>query len=191
MRAALTIVVALTAALPAAAAALPQTSWGKLGVTYEQYRDDAVTCGRAGYYQDVSKTEAARVFRNASQQIDTITDTGAASVDKWATDQLDPSFGAASISRYEEAPAHFVDAGNRIGRVVESTRPEERMREVGQLLQATVEQCLVARGYTRFQLTAAQARQLGKFRPGTPERQHYLYGLATDAEVLKAQAVTQ
>jgi hypothetical protein len=189
MRASLAVATALLAAAPVAAANGPQVSWGKLGVTFEQYRADAVACGRAGYYLDVSGTDAARVFRNASHQIDTIVDTGAAPVNKWATDQIDPSHGAASLSRIEEAPAHFVEVGTRIGHVVASTRPEERMREVGQLLQSTVEQCLVARGYQRFQLSSDQRKHLRKLRPGTPERQAYLYGLATDAEILKAQAI--
>lgn len=189
MRASLAVAVALVAAAPAISANAPRTSWGKVGVSFEQYRADAVSCGRKGYYRDVSHTQAARVFRAASQQIDTIADTGPAPVDKWQTEQIDPSQGAASLSRYEEAPAHFVDVGNRISQVVASTRPEERMAEVGQLLQSTVEQCLVSRGYRQFELTPDQQEHLGKLRPGSPERQTYLYGLATDARILEAQAL--
>jgi hypothetical protein len=189
MRASLAAAAALLAAVPATAADGPQLSWGKPGVTFEQYRADAVACGRAGYYRDVSDTDAARVFRDASNQIDTIVATGAAPVDKWSTDHVDPSHGAASLSRIEEAPASLVEVSTRIGQVVASTRPEQRMREVGQLLQSTVEQCLVARGYRRFQLTSDQQKRLAKLRAGTPERQAYLYGLATDAEILKAQAL--
>jgi hypothetical protein len=189
MRASLAVAAALLVAAPAPSATAPQTSWGKLGVSFEQYRADAVSCGRKGYYRDVSNTEAARIFRAASQQIDTISDTGPAPVDKWQTEQVDPSGGAASLSRYDEAPVHFVDVGHRISQVVASTRPEERMAEVGELLQSTVEQCLAARGYQRFQLTPEQQKRLGKLRPGTAERQAYLYGLATDARILEAQAV--
>jgi hypothetical protein len=189
MRASLAVAAALIAAAPVVAADSPKVSWGKLGVTFEQYRADAVACGRAGYYRDVSGTEAARVFRDASNQIDTIVATGAAPVSKWATEQIDPSHGAASLSRVEEAPASFVEVGTRISHVVAGTRPEERIREVGQLLRSTVEQCLVERGYQRFQLTSDQRKHLGKLRPGTPERQAYLYALATDAEILRAQSI--
>jgi hypothetical protein len=188
MRASLAVVAVVLAITPAAAKA-PQTSWGKLGVSFEQYRADAVACGRKGYYRDVSHSQAARIFRAASQQIDTIVDTGPAPVDKWQTEQIDPSQGAASLSRYEEAPVHFVDVGNRISQVVAGTRPEVRMAEVGQLLQSTVDRCLAARGYQRFQLTPDQQKQLGKLRPGTAQRQAYLYGLATDARILEGQTV--
>lgn len=189
MRALLAVAAALIAAAPATAERPPQIGWGKPGVTFEEYRFDAVSCGRKGYYRDVSHTEAAKVFRDATQQLDTISDTGPAPVDKWQTEQIEPSQGAASLSRYEEAPSHLAEMAQRVGRVVEGTQPEKRMREVGQLLQSTVEQCLSARGYHRFQLTTDQQNRLRKLRRGTPERQEYLYALASSAEVLGSQSI--
>src|SRR4051812_24713900 len=54
---------------PLAAATPHATSWGKSGVSMDQYRRDAGECGRAGYYLDVSKTEAAQVFKRATGQL--------------------------------------------------------------------------------------------------------------------------
>ena len=55
----------------------PVTSWGKAGVSFEQYRADAVTCGKAGYYRDVSDSKAAQAFVKGSRMIDTALSTGA------------------------------------------------------------------------------------------------------------------
>ena len=65
MRQALRYAVPIACILPAPllCARTEAVSWGKPGVTIEQYRQDAVECGRAGYYLDVSKTETAQVSK--------------------------------------------------------------------------------------------------------------------------------
>jgi hypothetical protein len=55
-------------------------------------------------------------------------------------------------------------------------------------LQNAVDRCLIDRGYTRFHLTEAQERQLGRFHRGTEERAHFLHSLAADPRVMAAQA---
>ena len=56
-------------------------------------------------------------------------------------------------------------------------------------LQNAVDRCLIDRGYTRFRLTEAQDRQLGRFHRGSMERAHFLHSLAADPQVMTAQAV--
>jgi len=64
------LMLALVAASPAFAAKTEATSWGKAGVSIDQYRTDAISCGRSGYYLDVSDTEAAYVFKAATGQLE-------------------------------------------------------------------------------------------------------------------------
>jgi len=187
MRASLAVSAALLAAAPAVGATAPQVSWGKLGVSFDQYRADAVACGRAGYYRDVSDTDAARVFRNASHQFDTITDSGAAPVSMWETTMLDASAGASHNSRVEQAPVLAVERSQRVGQLVASTQPEKRMAEVRVFLEEAVTSCLTERGYTRFRLTKEQRAKLSHLRLGSPERHAYLFSLATNPEVLAKQ----
>ncbi|MBV8688139.1 MAG: hypothetical protein JOZ90_03075 [Alphaproteobacteria bacterium] len=56
-------------------------------------------------------------------------------------------------------------------------------------LQASVDRCLIDRGYTRFRLTAEQSRALARLKPGGEPRQHFLHRLASDGAVLSRQAV--
>jgi hypothetical protein len=56
-------------------------------------------------------------------------------------------------------------------------------------LQDAVDRCLIDRGYSRFRLTLAQARQLGRFRRGTTERARFLHDLAANSSVMATQSV--
>ncbi|MCW3845702.1 hypothetical protein OF829_00510 [Sphingomonas sp. LB-2] len=183
---ALTMIALLAAPAPRA----PEVSWGKAGISFEQYRRDAVECGRMGANRDVSGTNAARIFRNATQQLDTVSDGGSGVVvNMWETDHLDASGGATGNTRYEEAPTQAVETGQRQSRIVESTRPQKRIGEVRVFMEDAVNQCLAERGYTRFRLTREQRSRLGHLRYGTPERHAYLFSLASDPHVLETQAV--
>lgn len=152
----------------ALAAKPPMLSWGKPGVTLATYRDDAVTCGREGYYLDVSNTEAAKVFKDASKQLENNENNLGVSA---MTGDVNRMMGVA------------VDSA----RIVERTQPARRMKQVRTLLQDTVAACLRARGYRQFRLSDAQQRQLRAFRLGSPERHAYLHALASDPAILAAQ----
>src|SRR4051794_12285951 len=54
----------------AAAAPVPQQSWGKAGISFDQYRQDAIECGREGYYLDISQTADAKELVRASRRLD-------------------------------------------------------------------------------------------------------------------------
>ncbi|WP_010543691.1 hypothetical protein [Sphingomonas elodea] len=148
------------------AAERPVVSWGKSGVTLEAYRTDAVECGRQGYYLDISNTEAAKVFKDASRQLES---------------------NEAALSMVGGDIDRAMQVANDSGRIVERTRPAERMKQVRTLLQDTVSGCLRARGYTQFQLTPDQQRHLRTLRTGSAERHAYLHGLASNPAVLAAQ----
>jgi hypothetical protein len=151
---------------PLGAAKTEAASWGKPGVSIEQYRRDAVECGRAGYYLDVSNTEAADVLKRASRQLETNeTDLTAA-----------------------QGP-RILDIVVTSAHIVEGARPAERMKQVGMLMQGTVDDCLRQRGYIRFRLTTAQRKHLAHLHLGSPARHTYLYRLATDPKVLAMQAM--
>jgi len=62
---------AAVVASPATSAPSPSESWGKAGVTYDQYRLDAFGCSSEGYNFDISQTEAAQAFIDASRRLET------------------------------------------------------------------------------------------------------------------------
>jgi hypothetical protein len=72
---ALTVLIALAASgglcAAAAAATRPALTWGKSGVSYEEYRADATTCLRAAAATDLTGTEPAEALVLASRRIET------------------------------------------------------------------------------------------------------------------------
>ena len=181
MRPALPCAVALAFLLsaPLIAAKTEATSWGKPGVSIDQYRTDAITCGRAGYYMDVSHTEAAHVFKDATGQL-AANESGLTGAAMAAADGPPQERVLAAME--------VADIANRSSHIVESTRPKERMKDVGALMQSRVDDCLKDRGYMRFRLTSGQRKHLERLHLGSVDRHVYLYQLATNPDVLKAQA---
>lgn len=59
--------------------------------------------------------------------------------------------------------------------------------ELRQSGQEEVEHCLRLRGYSQFRMTAEQMSHLSSLRPGSKERELYLYYLARNPEVLERQ----
>jgi len=144
----------------------PRESWGKAGVSFEQYRADAVECGRRGVYMDISKTGQAQAFVKASRQIDA------------TLDGIDPTDQDQAMRRSAQA-----------AQMVEATRPREKMQELAVIMRRQITDCLSERGYRPFRLTDAQRRDLRKLRKGSPERHAFLYRLGSDPTVLEAQGI--
>lgn len=173
------VAMACLLSVPLSAAKTEATSWGKPGVSIDQYRTDAITCGRTGYYLDVSDTEAAHVFKDASAQLE-------------ANEADLPSAAMVAGSGTPDAREAAMEVNDIVGRsahIVEATRPAERMRTVGNLMQAKVDDCLKGRGYIHFKLTDSQRKHLAHLHLGSVDRHIYLYQLGTDPDVLKAQAM--
>jgi hypothetical protein len=76
-----------------------------------------------------------------------------------------------------------------VAEATDAARPDLRIREARDIIQARLNDCLVAHGYLRFRLTDAQRRQLNHFNLRQPERQVYLHSLASDPQILASQAV--
>lgn len=154
----------------ATAAEPPRTSWGRADVGFDQYRTDAIACGRAGLGTDIADLKAVKTLAAASQQIDTLLQVPRGTVTADGT--IDPV---------------ALNTAQQVARTVESANPRARIKEVRAALLSTVEQCLTARGYVRFDLTDEQRRQLRVLKPGSPERHAYLHALASNPGVLERQ----
>lgn len=163
------------------AAPAPKESWGKAGITLAQYRQDAVDCGMKGYYTDISKTDDAKAFVNASRQLDAIT-TGASAPMTLETNATGPD----TTNAVDQAAQY----ANQQQHIVESVHADARFHSIKRTLVSGTEQCLADRGYSRFALTDEQRHMLGKLKPGSDQRRMYLYQLASDPAVLAKQKVS-
>jgi len=169
-RASLLLLTLLTATQLAAAPKTPKESWGRAGISFDQYRRDAVECGREGYYLDISRTDDAKAFVRGSRELDNMTQS--ASTTAPGADPVDAA----------------VTKANEYERIRASVQPERRMDHLKTVLQSAVDQCLARRGYTRFRLTDDQRRHVGKLPLGSAQRRAYLYSLSSDPKVLATQA---
>ena len=78
-----------------------------------------------------------------------------------------------------------------VAQVTEMARPDLSIRQARDIIQARLNQCLIAHGYHRFRLTDAQRRQLSHFSMRQPERQVFLHSLASDPQILASQGVDE
>jgi hypothetical protein len=154
----------------AAAARRPALSWGKPGVSYEQYRADATSCLREAAGTDLTGTEPANALVLASRQIETA-----------LTSDFTPMMGGGFDP--------IINTVNAVQQARMAARPDLRLRQARDILQARLDHCLEEHGYRRFQLTDEQRRQLEHFSLRRPERQAYLHSLASDPQILASQAV--
>jgi hypothetical protein len=122
-------------------------SWGKPGISFLQYRTDAVECAYLA--------------------------------------------GSAAPVTVASVDLVFAFDGGDVFEVMESTkRNQYRMwNNVADQLEPALETCLRGRGYRPFKLTAEQSAQLKALKAGSASRHRYLYGLAIDPDVLKAQGL--
>ena len=166
------VVMALVAS-PAGAEPKPVDSWGRAGVDYETYRTDSLECGLVGYSADVSQTEQARMFVGATRQLETVDNPNY--VPPGATPEDMVAMNAEQARRYEQ--------------IRRGIRPQQRMKELKQGMVSVVEDCLRERGYVQFRLTDDQRESLSHLDRGSDERRQFLHALASNPEVLSAQAL--
>jgi hypothetical protein len=171
MRAAVTLVIAAVLGAPALAATrVPHDSWGKPGISLDQYRADAAACTAQGYFKDISGTKAAKAFVRGSRELDDATQSN-----------FQPAPGE------DPTEAALIYAGH-MQAIVHSVNPQGQMADIAALQQQVVDTCLVARGYRRFRLSEAQRHDLAKLAIGSMPRRQYLFRLASDPVVLTQQA---
>jgi hypothetical protein len=85
------------------------------------------------------------------------------------------------MDRYADQQQHIVD----------SIRPGERFKSIKKMLVSATEQCLIDRGYSKFELTDEQRHELKKLKAGSDRRRAYLYSLASNPEILASQKTAQ
>ena len=155
----------------AASATAPKDSWGKVGVTFGQYRQDSIDCATQGYYTDVADSNAAKTLVVASRRLDNLSGAGVAVAP--GADPMDQAIQFANDNQ----------------RIVDQARPDKQFSDVKNILQSVVEECLTGRGYSKFRLTDVQRRRLTKMKFGSEKRREYLYSLASNPSVLRKQAL--
>ncbi|MET3664610.1 hypothetical protein [Caulobacter sp. 1776] len=133
-------------------------SWGQAGVSFLQYRTDAVECAyRVGQDAPVEYPEVDLIFST------NIAMPGAEKdVDMPMREMVDAA--APNPQRM--------------------TRP---WREVSSQLQEPLAKCLGERGYRRFRLTKDQVKELRSLSAASKARQVYLWNLAVDTKVQQRQ----
>lgn len=147
---------ALLAAVPAHAQSQAiWESWGKAGVSFDQYRSDAIECGRAGVHIDIANTAPVQALKRGTREME-------------ANDQGMQAYSAGAT------PVQIMDQtvvlANQYQRIREHTRADVRVAEVKGMMLTDTEACLTARGYSRFRLTGEQHKHLARLRVGKPER---------------------
>ena len=161
-RLAMAALAALTlAATPALAVGQGRdVSWGRTGISFEQYRADALECGNRAYGAEVDVPPYGPVAS-----------WGAAVLPGAIWTRLTPGRVPIYTSTY-----------------VDGYRHHAWWHTVDQL-QAIVDSCLVEKGYQRFRLTSAQMRTLRRLERNSPERHQFLFSLGSDSNVLATQAI--
>jgi hypothetical protein len=179
MRILIALAATMTLAGAAAAANAPQTSWGKAGVSFDDYRSDATFCLREAAAMDLTGTEPANALVLASRRMAT-----------GQTNDYTPSIGGASSTSPATITGGFdplIEAANRMQQERIAARPDLRIRQAHDIMQRRLDHCLAGRGYRRFRLTEDQRRRLRHFPERAAERQTYLHSLASDPQILAAQ----
>ena len=150
---------------------LRQTSWGKPGVSLEEYRMDAGICAWRATNIDIADTEPAKVMVKASRALD------------------HPSYTILSYTNV--GGTHMTGAGTALDmrNVEDRFRVDKQFDAVADMQYDALYACLKARGYRKFQLTDDQVKQLRRLRQGTLKRHLYLHQLASDPAVLSRQAL--
>lgn len=154
----------LLATSAAVAAPSKGETWGKAGVSFLQYRTDAVECAyEAETKAPVKIAQVDLAFMIDSAQLD-------------ANPQQDLTKPNPDINAVLDYAAQS------------RMRMDRTWREVARQIEPALTSCLTARGYQRLKLTAEQASELKRLRPGARARNVYLWSLAADPGILQAQA---
>jgi hypothetical protein len=153
---------AALAATPASAVGKNKNvSWGKPGISFADYRADALQCANRAYGVQVSMKPygpSATGLLGGVMPAAIWLKLTPGSIPVYSTDYVDGYEHAALLDTIEQ-------------------------------LQAVVDTCLAGKGYHRFRLNSAQMEELHRLRMGTPERAQFLHGLGSNGQVLAAQGI--
>lgn len=148
---------------------LHKTSWGKAGVSFEQYRTDAVQCALKASSYDITKAPVGKKLIAFSK--------GRENARLHARLQAPTEWGGDGPYFAKRSPwiEHFQDSA---------------YLETRDLQYDLLGQCLHARGYRQFRLTAQQIKTLDGLQRGSDARRAYLHHLASDPAVIARQGLT-
>jgi hypothetical protein len=156
------LLLATSLASPADAYVRKDESWGKAGISFLQYRTDAVECAYLVETQAPVKIPLVDLA--------------------FATDMPLPETSAANPENPNLDISAVVDYAAQYRLHMDKT-----WLRAAQQLEPALATCLKDRGYQRFRLTDAQDAELKRLPAGAKARQIYLWRLAVDPAVLSAQ----
>ncbi|HEV8442872.1 MAG TPA: hypothetical protein VGQ27_05305 [Steroidobacteraceae bacterium] len=164
--------------------AAPPTSWGKEGISMLDYRTDGGQCAVLAATQS-SKENGA----NTAGGINGQNSSAPAQTQGNAAVSAGPSVGASSGGAFPTGGGTYRDMANPD--LVQRAATQQRTSDLANQKARTegLKKCLTDRGYTEFTLSAEQRAHLATLPEGSDARREYLYKLATDANVIKTQAV--
>ena len=134
-----------------------QKSWGKQGVSLEQYWADSSDCAQMAADIDLEGTNPARALQF------------------WTR-----------LGNGNMPPNNYADIW-----MSARINPEVQWNRAATILRTALEDCLMDRGYVKFELTDEQYEHLQMLETGSVERRTYLHSLASDPDVLSTQALAE
>lgn len=155
--------------------AAPQVLWAKAGVSYEQYRGDALECGMTGLASNIDNSKEVKTLARASSQLDAV-DASAQNGMGQGTDPAGQADLAAAATRRSEDEQ----------RIIATARPDQQYAGIKTLMFQAVRRCMVKLGYAKIVLTEDQRKEYDGIK-GTDARRIYLHKLASDPHVLETQ----
>ena len=155
--------------------AAPQVVWAKAGVSYEQYRGDALKCGMTGLASNIDNSKEVKTLARASSQLDAVDASTQAGIGQGAdpTGQADLASAAASRAEQEQ-------------QIIAATRPDQQYAGIKTLMFEAVRRCMAKLGYAKIVLTADQRKEYDGIK-GADARRLYVHKLASDPHVLETQ----
>jgi hypothetical protein len=176
----LTVICAIALTSSALAKQPNNTSWGKSGVSLDQYARDATECAEISRYATTyikPKTLRQLDGLSSAQLLDTVMQIGGS-----PTGNAMNVLGAITKLRSEDDIARRTNTfGARYLATVSF--------DVRDQLQVIIDKCLIERGYTRIRLTDSQVDTLSKFKRHSAERTAYLHSVDSDAAVVAGQRI--
>lgn len=161
----------------------PTTSWGKAGVSMQEYRIDGGQCAvMAATARPGGNSANTAGGINGSNPATPTGGAGQAAAATGSNSQSSGDAGGGGLPTGEGGFYRESASQDVVSRAAMQQRTQE-MAEQRARAQA-LKDCLTARGYKEFKLTSEQRAHLAKLPQGSEERRNYLYQLATDPAVL-------
>lgn len=156
--------------------AAPQVAWAKAGVSYPQYRGDALECGMRGLASNIDDSKQVKTLARASSQLEALDVSAQAGMGQGAglTGQSDMAADAANRANQEQ-------------RIITAARPDQQYAGIKTLMFEVVRRCMTSLGYAKIVLTEKQRKDYDGIKGGADARRAYIYKLASDPHVLETQ----